>query len=360
MFQYTLNNHFRWGWDHNKWFNNQSQESQTLRVGVGACKREYSSFREECIIAADTISQQTQRRLYVMWDSSLDTQVICFSMLEAQLDFTICIPSMGNNLNVDDVQQAKKFCEKFKLRYLLFKIHMPTFFKEFCAPIIKQYSFVTSQELMNLWVQEQVRLEHGGFFVSGKLMELNRYPIGIDGTTYSECSWKIPSSPIQQYFIDREENAISNFFLYTPELIASFIMSKELLSFVNSQELIYTPNLIPVDGYNKIFEYCLKPLFLKNHWPELIPMFDKSKDILNDQDTSFAMVSEFYLQKPKFKQDKTVYIDYSEMKEHFESSQTMTVWHSNSGDREQTLESVFDSILNITEDDLMLDNNTDL
>jgi hypothetical protein len=89
-------------------------------------------------------------------------------------------------------------------------------------------------------------------------------------------------------------------------------------------------------------------------------MFEKSTDILNDQDTSFSMVSEFYLQKPKFKKDKTVYIDYSELKEHFESSQTMSVWHSHTGDREQTLESVFDSILNITEDDLMLDNNTDL
>jgi hypothetical protein len=140
-------------------------------------------------------------------------------------------------------------------------------------------------------------------------------------------------------------------------LVASFILSKELLSFVNAQDLIYTSNLLPNTEHDKVFEYCLKPLFLKNHWPEIIPMFEKSRDILNDQDTSFDLVSEFYLQKPKFKQDKTVYIDYSELKEHFTSSQIMSVWHSHDGDREQTIESVFDSILNMTEEDLTLDNN---
>jgi hypothetical protein len=35
----------------------------------------------------------------------------------------------------------------------------------------------------------------------------------------------------------------------------------------------------------------------------------------------------------------------------------MSVWHSHDGDREQTIESVFDSILNMTEEDLTLDNN---
>ena len=59
MFEYTLNNHFKFGYNNN-WFVDRVNEKDNWSIQYGQCKRPVKKWREECKLAASMIYDQRQ------------------------------------------------------------------------------------------------------------------------------------------------------------------------------------------------------------------------------------------------------------------------------------------------------------
>ena len=84
MFEYTLNNHFKFGYD-NEWFVDRPNKNSKWSVQYGQCNRPVKNWREECKLAASIIYDKRQglpidiSLRYALFDTdSYDTRLYSF------------------------------------------------------------------------------------------------------------------------------------------------------------------------------------------------------------------------------------------------------------------------------------------
>jgi hypothetical protein len=84
--------------------------------------------------------------------------------------------------------------------------------------------------------------------------------------------WQRPQ-PILQHMIEMEYEGTSKFYLYTPELILSYLTDPVILDFLHSCGISYQVVYGWLGGKNlwKLFQMIIKPMMTTREWPEMIP-----------------------------------------------------------------------------------------
>jgi hypothetical protein len=70
LFEYTENNHYKWGYD-GEWYNTPTQGSK-FQIQLGYCKRPIKRFRDECIHAATLIGSRATKPIIVGLSGGID------------------------------------------------------------------------------------------------------------------------------------------------------------------------------------------------------------------------------------------------------------------------------------------------
>lgn len=332
MYEYSLNNHYKWGWgtDNDIWFN-EPDYTKSFKITFAPCSREPKSFREECIIAVKHLANQTNKHVYVGLSGGSDSQVVCLALREAKIPFTPCIIVMEGDLNVHDTQNAFDFCKKFNLTPVKYKINLLDFYNTQAREWMLKYKISNQRTILQLWLQKFVA--DGTFIMAGGDVQLNRYLTdSFDKTKQSELSWRHKPTPILQHLISNNLEGTTKFFMYTPELIASIINSSIIKQFAEIQDSAYSSTYIARKNFWQIYNNIPKQMLYKENWPEMniIPKYhgfenaELSRKIRNS-------VSQINAEITANNSEKVIHINYAELSDYltFEENKEQKVWYNN-------------------------------
>ena len=110
MFEYTLNNHFKFGYD-NEWFIDRPNKNSKWSVQYGQCNRPVKNWREECKLAASIIYDKRQGLpIDILFSGGMDSEITLRSFLEIKVPFNVHFVDY-KGYNVYDKRWAIKICE---------------------------------------------------------------------------------------------------------------------------------------------------------------------------------------------------------------------------------------------------------
>lgn len=287
-FEYTQYNHFRWGWEKANgdidWFGSPDNESK-YHIKIGRITREVQGFRQECVNAVKAMAATTNKPIVVGLSGGSDSQLACISLMEAQIPFEVVISRYtigAMSVNLHDISVAYEFCKKYNIRYNEITLDIDQFYRTRAIELARRYNMAKLQTITQTVAMDWAN-EHGFYYIMAggdpvfyPLLPTRAAKLNIAMMT-DHCSvpcWIESPVPIMQYMIDRKYEGCSKFYLYSPELHASYLMDPVTTSFLAHKKIIYE-NFIEwfphPSMWWKLFQNLFKPMLTCKHFPEIIP-----------------------------------------------------------------------------------------
>lgn len=285
-FEHTQNNHFRWGFG-DDWHNDPDPEKQ-YKIHLGYATRPVMSFREECINAAKLIAEKTTKPIVVGLSGGSDSQMVCLAFREAGIPFKAIIVSMfdgGKMTNEYDIKTAYEFCKKYGIEYMESFVGLEGFYKTKGVEYAAKYGSASVAVEVQTSTMDFLGKDYCYIMAGGDIM-FHPYQAWItpdieqplmpftNGKLTVPCWWQKPQ-PILQHMIASEYEGTSKFFLYTPELILSYLKDPAVQDFLNiaNHGIPYPIAIQWLKGKDlwKLFQMIIKPMMTMREWPEMIP-----------------------------------------------------------------------------------------
>lgn len=254
------NNYIKYGWG-NQLYGVRQNDSDKFWFKFGACTQEPMSFRDECIRAAKLLYEGTEKKILVHFSGGIDSEIICRSFLLLNIPFEVCIWKYEANLNAHDIVYAIKFCKEYNIKYKFFEIELIDSIlydkyrhNKYHVPF---YSLTIRKKAIENNSGYQIMGNGHVFLINDPLNKKNKYfkPMSllikdsIINEIYEPKTYAIISEQKHVNHIDEfNKEGTSNFFYYTPELLASF----------------FQDDLVDNCDFKK-----LKKNIQYKHWPEM-------------------------------------------------------------------------------------------
>ena len=284
--EYTENNHFKWGFGDDQWFN-LPKPGDKYRIHLGYCTRPVESFRSECIRAAKLIAEKATKPIIVGLSGGSDSQMVCLSMIEAGIPFSVIIARLldvdNNVVNAHDIKTAYAFCEKYNVDYQNFDIDLDNYYKTTGKKYAEYYGFTDTRVIVQCAVMDHVGKDYCYIMAGGDpLLSVYRptftpkqittdIPRVIKELNLIGPVWWQTPQPIMRHMMEMGYEGTSKFFLYTPELIASYLTDDVCQQFRNASKAMYeTFFMWHRDNSWMLFQMLFKPLLTTKHWPEIV------------------------------------------------------------------------------------------
>jgi hypothetical protein len=283
-FEYSENNHFKWGFG-DEWYNRADPNKQ-YKIQLGHTTRPVMRFRDECIDVARKIYAKATKPICIGLSGGSDSQMACLAFREAGIPYKVVIVRMvdrsGTITNESDIKVAYEFCEKYNVEYIEFILNLDEFYygkgKEYAA----KYGFVGFETIVQCATMDFICPDYcyimaGGDVImaclSNRLYPESNLPTMSYSRVWSTPTWWQPPLPVMQHMIEMGYEGTSKFFLYTPEIIASYLTDPVVKDFLNSKHVIYEVFMKWNPKWNvwwKFFQMLYKPLMTMREWPEMI------------------------------------------------------------------------------------------
>lgn len=239
MFEYTKQNHFKFGFDNKDWYLNRTSSNQKFVTEYGRAKTDLTSWRQANLKAAKEIYLAARdKKIWVLYSGGIDSEVCLKSFLEAKVPIEIAIMKYEDDSNLHDISYAFNFCKKHDLPFKIYNLNISKFWgSEEMYEIVDLCHCVSPQLAACLWLGEQVDgvpvIAQGDPYLK-KIVPKDYVP-GV--SPYLPSPWHYVESSrlcsLFRYFMFKKKPAVPAFFQYIPEQILSFIKHNGLL-----QELI--------------------------------------------------------------------------------------------------------------------------
>lgn len=239
MFEYTENNHFKFGYVEHGWFIDRKSKDDTFIIEHGKCSYEPGSWKDECLIAAQKIYESTDLPINIMFSGGIDSEIVVQSFMQINIPFNISILQFKNNLNIHDISFAIVFCEQHNIKYDLIKLDIVKFWENDAYTYAERSNSWSPETCPTMWLADQI----DGLPVMGS------GPVGIFKKTpknyipgkssYDSRSWYIQISEMtcswNKHFINQDRAAVPTFFQYTPEMMYSFLLDPIMIDLINNK-----------------------------------------------------------------------------------------------------------------------------
>ena len=291
MFEYTLNNHFKFGYNGVAYNERQSKEDK-FWVGYGKVTSKVGTFKEECYRVAKLIKDRADALslpVDVMYSGGADSEVMLRSFFEQNIEVNVNVTEFENNLNSQDVECAYKFCEINRITPIIHKLDIANFLESEAFKYAEASNCPTPQMLVFLWLYDRVEgVPVLGYNTNIVHRDFSKY-WSWDLKTMTVIESEIKEYPKVPWYVKRNEKhmsvfrypmakgkpAVPGFFVYTPEVLLSFLhhpWAKHLteckewgeIDIELSKKKIYEegfPNIIQATkqtGFEKIMDLDLK------------------------------------------------------------------------------------------------------
>lgn len=269
--QYSHNDHYRWGWN-DGWFNDPIPGGD-FKVQIGSCTTKPLSFRFECVRAVHLITKQFTKPTLIGLSGGSDSQVACLAFMEAGVPFTPLILKLldgkGEHANPQDTKMAFAFCEKHGLTPMVEEVDVNAWYLGRGEELAKEHCLGGVETLLQLSAIEKFKDQYSYIMAGGDVSITKRYD-GADDPLITLFS----PTPIQQHLLKYNIEGVTKFFMYTPELIASYLDNDIMQAFYGANPTIYdtytTAKGVQPGTWWWCFNLFIKPLFYVQQWPELL------------------------------------------------------------------------------------------
>jgi len=275
----TYNNHFKFGWGTGI-YNFDDNKTMPYWVEFGKVSRPIWDFRKECVNACRLIGETAKKPIAVCYSGGIDSEVIISSMTEAGVEYSALIVSLrhdGKIANSHDTEYAYSFVEKNNIPYIEYTLDFDDYVRNRSLSDVELYQsprlgILVHSDIVRTFCKDYLCILGGGD-INMSRSRLNGYP-DTEGMFISEEQTSV--SPIHAASL-LGENVVNRFFMYTPELMLSWLVNEDIKTFVK-----YERSFVGINSYK------MKPFVLHKLWPELtprpkftgyehIPLFDKNK-----------------------------------------------------------------------------------
>ena len=186
-------------------------------TSIGKCKRIPQTPIKESIDAATKISKQNNN-IWLCMSGGVDSEAMALAFVEAQVEFSVAILRFPEDLNDFDICHAVSFCDYYKLHYHFIDLDIFQFLgSDLHQDISHTYQCSSPQLCAHIHFLDQIP---GCPVLSWNPPRITRW----DNVSYITMPNFMYFSYIR-YFEKKKREGIPFFFLYTPELIYSFIRS---------------------------------------------------------------------------------------------------------------------------------------
>lgn len=335
--QYSHNNHYKWGWG-DDWFN-KVQPGLDFHVQIGSCTQRPKSFHDECVRAAKLIVAQFTKPTLVGLSGGSDSQVVCMALLELKHPFTPMIMHLVNDADIEynkhDTDTAYEFCKQFSLTPIVERVNIDQFYAGRGLELAKDYCLTNVETVLQLYAIEKFKDKYSYIMAGGGLV-ITKHPdwIGTDADTLLAT---FGPTPIQQYLIENNVEGVTHFFMYTPELIYSYLNNPVMDLFKRAHVALFDSYItrpggtdLPPGGWWWLFNLYVKPLFYVDSWPKLVQKrkftgFEKAAKLLDKARAEMAKGREA-LDLP----NRHILVTIPELDAHLKARLEPKVWVSSS------------------------------
>jgi hypothetical protein len=217
--QYTRGNHLQYGWISSV----EDRSKRFYATRIGECQRKPGVAIDEAVLAARRIKDEFGSNIVLCMSGGVDSECMARAFLEARIPFRAAIARyMPQALNESDIQDAFKFCERFKIPVQIFEIDLIRFFEIEKKHLIcaERFQCRSPQLTVHMELLDRIRSEMGGVPV----LAGNPIEIGFDLSSARPILFMItePHLSYLRYFRDQKIPGAPFFFSDSPELIYSF------------------------------------------------------------------------------------------------------------------------------------------
>lgn len=285
QFEYTENNHFKWGFG-DEWYNTPDPTKQ-YKIQLGFTRRPVMRFRDECINVARLIAAKATKPIIVGLSGGSDSQMACLAFREANIPFKVVILKMtnhaGDNVNGHDIKNAYAFCQQYGIEWIDFVVNVDEFYAGPAKEYAAKYGFTGVHTILQCATMDFVGKDYCYVMAGGDIvfapyksyvtpeLDLPKLP---NLTDMNKPVWWQTPLPIMQHMMAMGYEGTSKFYLYTPEIIAAYLTDPAVTDFLNAQDVIYEvfckwhPH---ARMWWRCFHMLFKPLMTQREWPEMLP-----------------------------------------------------------------------------------------
>ena len=245
MFEFTKNNHFKFGYTDSEWFENRKTPSQIFTCEYGRAEHKMS-FREANIYAARYIANIATDDISIMLSGGSDSEITARAFIDAGIPFRAAVMRFKNNKNKHDIDYAIKFCNHYGITIDYYDLDVEKYlFTDEFEQTVKQYQ-TTAERATSIWLAKQIP----NFAILGQGEPVVVKYLGEWCFQEKEriCSWN-------KYWIFNNIPGIPGFHQFSPEQILSVLTDELTLELVNDQT--------PYRSNDKI-----KHQLYKKHYPD--------------------------------------------------------------------------------------------
>lgn len=259
MFEYTLNNHYRFGFNDTDWsLTDDSDTASLYHWSIGSIKKRIN-FLDSCVEAARSIANSATGRICVALSGGMDSELACRSLKSAGIDFYTATVRFTNGSNNHDIKHGIDLTKRLGIKNEILDIDIVDFMHDGMWKYIREFHMISPQIPLQLWLLDQIN-DHMVF--CGGDLRISR-PLGQPDGYY--ITVKPQTTTVHRAMLARRKSGCPYFFLQIPEQPWSLINDDLTKMWLKHSFSMKQHNI-------KYF----KPLIYEKHFPGLVPRQKKT------------------------------------------------------------------------------------
>ena len=275
MYNYTHNQHFKFGYD-GEWFNSRRDQDSQWQVEYGQCERVAGSFRDEVLHVARLVEDQSKSLglpIDIMYSGGTESEMMLRSFTEQGINVRVNILRFKDKRNYHDIKSAEKFCSNHGITPYYHDLDILKFWEGLAYEYAERTRCTSPQLLSTMWLMDQLDglpcLGSGECYISYGDMEKYQY---LDKKALAILENPITDYPKRPWYMHERERiaawyrhamiqdrpAVPGYFQYTPEVMLSFLLDST------------TRELANCEHWGKLSNASTKKTVYEKYFPNLI------------------------------------------------------------------------------------------
>ena len=158
MYNYTHNQHFKFGYD-GEWFNSRLDQNSQWNVEYGQCERIAGSFRDEVLHVARLVEDQSKSLglpIDILFSGGTESEMMLRSFIEQGINVRVNILRFKDKLNYHDIKSAEKFCDAHGITPRYHDIDIFKFWESLAFEYAERTHCTSPPLLSTMWLMDQV------------------------------------------------------------------------------------------------------------------------------------------------------------------------------------------------------------
>ena len=241
MFEFTKNNHFKFGYKESGWFQNRTTPNETFICEYGRADS-VMTFRDANIYAANYIEQIATDNISIMLSGGADSEITAWVFIDAGIPFRAAVMRFKNDSNKHDIDYAVSFCNKHNIPIDFYDLDVTAYLAstEF-EDTVRKYQ-TTCERATSLWLAKQIP----NFAILGQGEPVVVKYLGEWCFQEKEriCSWN-------KYWIFNNKPGIPGFHQFSPEQILSCLTDELTLDMIHDKTPYWSNDKFKHEFYKK-------------------------------------------------------------------------------------------------------------